>query len=93
METTLRIEGQKGQIKAHEEGNDIGELTFKIREDGIIVITHTLTYEGHEGRGVGKELMKAAVEYAQKNSLKIYPLCSFARYYIERKPELRDLLV
>ena len=57
-----------------------------------MVITHTLTYEGNEGRGIGKLLVQAAVEYAQQHELKIVPLCSFVRVYIERRPELHHLI-
>ena len=57
-----------------------------------MVITHTLTYEGNEGKGIGKLLVQAAVEYAQQQQLKIVPLCSFARVYMERLPELQALM-
>ncbi len=92
METTLTVEGQKGLVVAQENGTDVGKLTFKLIRDGVMMIPHTLVYEGYEGQGVGKLLVQKAVEYAQEQHLKILPLCSFARVYIERKPELHHLL-
>lgn len=92
METKLEINGQKGLVTALENGTAVGELSFKLRENGVQVISHTLTFEGHEGKGVGKLLVQAAIDYARQNGLKILPLCSFARVYMERKPELHDLL-
>ena len=92
METKLKIEDRKGIVTALDNGTEVGDLAFKLREGGLMVITHTLTYEGNEGKGIGKLLVQAAVEYAQQQQLKIVPLCSFARVYIERHPELHRLM-
>ncbi|MDE6720558.1 MAG: N-acetyltransferase [Bacteroidaceae bacterium] len=93
METTLKVEGQKGLVTAQENGKEVGELTFKLLPNEVMMISHTLVHEGNEGKGIGKLLVQKAVEYAQEQRLKILPLCSFARVYIERKPELHHLLV
>ena len=53
METRLNIEENKGTITAYEDGTAVGDLTFKIRSEGIIVITHTLAFEGNESKGIG----------------------------------------
>lgn len=92
METTLTLEGQKGVVTAQENGKDVGELTFKLMQAEVMMIAHTLVFEGNEGKGIGKLLVQKAIEYAQEQHLKILPLCSFARAYIERKPELHHLL-
>ena len=92
METKLKIEDRKGIVTAFDNGTEVGDLAFKLREGGLMVITHTLTYDGNEGKGIGKLLVQAAVEYAQQQQLKIVPLCSFARVYIERHPELHGLM-
>ena len=92
METRLNIEENKGTITAYEDGTAVGDLTFKIRSEGIIVITHTLAFEGNESKGIGATLMEAAVRYALENDKKIVPLCSYARHYLERKPGLQSLI-
>ena len=73
METRLNIEENKGTVTAYEDGTAVGDLTFKIRSEGIIVITHTLAFEGNEGKGIGATLMEAAVRYALENDKKIVP--------------------
>lgn len=70
----------------------MGELMFKLLQDGVMTITHTLVFEGNEGKDIGKLLVQKAIEYAQQQQLKTLPLCSFARVYIERKPELHNIL-
>lgn len=92
MTTTLAITDRKGLITAFDADTAVGDLMFKLRDDGRMVITHTLTYEGNEGRGVGGVLVQAAADYARQHTLTIIPLCSFARHYMEKRPELHDLI-
>ena len=92
MTTTLTITDQKGLITAFDGDTAVGDLMFKLRDDGRIVITHTLTFEGNEGRGEGRLLVQAAVDYARPHTLTVIPLCSFARHYMEMRPELHYLI-
>jgi len=36
--------------------------------------------------------MKHVLEYAKSINLKVHPLCSFAKHYIDKHPEYRELL-
>lgn len=45
------------------------------------------------GKGIAKMLVDAAVEYAEKNGLKIEPICSYAIYYFLRFRDKRKYLV
>ncbi len=69
-----------------------GTMQFTLREDGVMVITHTIVKPAFEGQGVGKALVLAGIAYAQENGYKILPICTFAQAYIARKPELSSLL-
>lgn len=93
MDIELEIRVCKGTVVAKEAGTAVGDLVFKIRSNGDIVITHTHVFEGCEGRGIGKMLVQKAVEYALQHDVRIIPLCSFARSYIERNEKLSVLLV
>ncbi len=93
MKTTLTLGEQKGVFTAFlQENEPAGTMQFNLRNGNIMVITHTIVEPAAEGQGVGKALVMAGVEYAQAQGYKILPLCSFARAYIERKPELHSLL-
>ncbi len=94
MKTTLTITNNKGIFTAFiQEDVPAGTMQFYLRDNHIMVITHTIVKPAFEGQGVGKALVLAGIEYAKENNYKILPLCSFARVYIERKPELQDLLL
>ena len=69
-------------ILAVENGKTIGRLEFAIQDQQMTII-HTVAYE--KGLGIGTELMKTAVEFAQKHHYTINPVCSFAKKYLAQK--------
>lgn len=75
-----RVDGVSARLDYEQRGNVIG-------------LTHTGVPPEIGGRGVGGELMHAALEYARAKGLKVRPSCSYAASYIDRHPEYRDLLV
>lgn len=60
--------------------------------DGVIAITHTEVPAALRERGVGSRLVLAMLGEIRAESLKVRPLCSFARFVIAQHPEYRDLL-
>lgn len=62
------------------------------REGGTITFTHTLVPKAIEGRGVASKLIRAALDSARDQHLKVVPQCPFVATFIERHPEYRDLL-
>ena len=44
------------------------------------------------GQGVGRDLVRTAVEYAREHDLKIIPVCPFARSVIDGTPEYQDVV-
>ncbi len=58
---------------------------------GGLRMTHTEVPPALEGRGIAAALVRAAVDHARANALKIDPQCSYVRSYLERHPETHDL--
>ncbi len=83
--------GQKGAFYIEENGEWIAELTY-VKSKGTMTIDHTEVDEQLRGEGVGEDLVKAAVEYARENGLKIKPLCPYAKKVIDRTPEFQDVI-
>ena len=83
--------GRKGAFYIDEDGEWIAELTYE-RNNGTMTIDHTEIHEKLRGEGIGQDMVKAAVEYARENGLKINALCSYAKKVIERTPEFQDVL-
>ncbi len=79
-----------GYFKAEQDGREAGRMTYSDAGSKII-IDHTEVAPEFQGRGVGKQMVSACVDYARENGLKIVPLCSFARGVFDRVPELADV--
>lgn len=78
---------------------------YELRIDGHTALTaykahpdhftfyHTEVPEALEGQGVGKRLIKGALDDVRRRGLKVVPVCTFVRHYIETHPEEQDLLL
>lgn len=86
-------EGHKGYFRAMEQGQEIGRMTYTTASESMLIIDHTEVSEQQEGKGVGKKMVLAAVEFARKKPVKILPLCPFAKKVFERMPEIQDVRV
>ncbi len=64
----------------------VAELTYTLLGDTITFL-HTGVPSELEGQGIGAKLVKAGLEYARSNGLKIKSLCSFVSAYLKRHPE------
>src|SRR5690606_41050828 len=90
MEINHRKEENKGAFIASENGTKAGEMTYSKAGAEKIIIDHTEVNPEFKGRGVGKEMVLAAVDYARKNNIKILPLCPFAKRSEEHTSELQS---
>ena len=60
--------------------------------DGAMIMTHTYTPPELRGRGIAEKLVRAALEHARREQLRVVPACSYVAVFIERHPEFRPLL-
>lgn len=67
-------------------------ITAYRRDGDVLSFTHTEVPEEMEGQGVGSRLVTGALEDVRRRGLRINPLCSFVRHYVETHPEARDLI-
>ena len=63
-------------------------LDYTLR-DGVMQIDYVLVPSEIGGRGIGGALVKAAVDWADAEGLRIHPICGFARRAIEKMNERR----
>lgn len=67
------------------------ELSYRLAGERM-TIDHTGVPAAIGGRGVAAELMRAALDYARAEGLKVVPACSYAAAYIQRHPDCADLV-
>ena len=92
MEIQQINDTRRGYFEAVEDGKDAGKMTYTWAGDSKFIIDHTEVSEEFNGKGVGKKLLMAAVEYARTNNLKIIPLCPFAKSVFDRTADIHDVL-
>jgi len=92
MEINHKQQETKGAFIAEENGTKAGEMTYSKAGAEKIIIDHTEVNPEFKGRGVGKEMVLAAVDYARKNNIKILPLCPFAKATFDRNKDIQDVL-
>ncbi|MDQ6626845.1 MAG: N-acetyltransferase [Pseudomonadota bacterium] len=70
---------------------DLARLDYRV-QGGVMTLVHTEVPPALEGRGIAGALVQTALDHAGVQKLKVDPVCSYARSYIERHPESRALL-
>ncbi|NJL96000.1 MAG: N-acetyltransferase [Anaerolineae bacterium] len=60
-------------------------------DNGTIYFTHTEVPPAHEGQGIAGKVVKAALEYAKAQNLRVVPICPYVVKYIQRHPEYQPL--
>ena len=82
----------KGIFELYYDGKKAGLMTYSWAGDDKFIIDHTEVDEEYGGKGLGKDLVKAGVEYAREKNVKVIPLCPFAKKVIAKTPESQDVL-
>lgn len=92
MEILQKDDGKKGKFYILLDGEEIAKMEYVYAGPGKYIIEHTEVNEAHEGKGLGKQLVAAGVEYARANKLKVLPLCPYAKAIFSRVSEYSDVL-
>jgi len=64
---------------------------YRLQGD-TLVLTHTEVPVALEGRGIAALLVRATLDWARSEGLRVRPLCSYVAAYMRRHPETQDLL-
>jgi predicted GNAT family acetyltransferase len=89
MQPKIQHDPAHKRFEATLEGRE-GRIEYRERA-GVMTIVHTEVDPALEGRGVAGALVRAALEHARQQGLKVAPECSYTRSYMERHPETADL--
>ncbi|RZJ53249.1 MAG: N-acetyltransferase [Flavobacterium sp.] len=92
MEIQQINDTKKGYFEAVEDGKQAGQMTYTWAGDSQFIIDHTEVSDDFAGKGVGKKLLMATVEFARENNVKIIPLCPFAKSVFDKVEDIRDVL-
>lgn len=91
MPIQIQHDSEQSRFEADVDGQR-GMAVYRLA-DGVMTITHTEVAPALEGEGVAGRLIRAALDYAKANGLKVDPVCSYARAYMQRHPDTMTLHV
>lgn len=92
MEVKQRDDSKKGAFYVEENGETLAEMTYVWAGPEKFIIDHTEVSPVLGGKGVGKQMVMKAVEFARLRGLKILPLCPFAKSVFDRDKSIADVL-
>ena len=62
------------------------------REKDVLVITHTFVPPECRGKGLAEQVVRAALDFARAEHLRVVPQCSYVGVFVQRHPEFAELL-
>ena len=92
IEKQNRNNGKRGAFFIEDDGKEVALMHYIFSGPEKFIIDHTEVNEAYEGKGLGKQLVKAGVEYAREHKMKILPYCPFAKKIFAMTPEFGDVL-
>jgi predicted GNAT family acetyltransferase len=90
MDIELKIEKENERFVTFVEGSEA--YVEYILQDDKINFTHTYTPPALRGKGIARNVVKFAFEYARQNDLKVIPTCPYIRFFLEKNEEYKELL-
>jgi hypothetical protein len=79
------------RYEAQIDGQLAGYLEYREREDEILLI-HTETLEGFQGRGVASALARYAMDDVRARGVRAVALCPFLRSWLTKNPQYNDVV-
>lgn len=71
----------------------VAYLAYSPRGDDVLDLQHTIVPDAAQGRGVGTQLVAAALDHAREHGMRIVPSCPFVAEWLDGHPEAMDLVV
>jgi len=65
-------------------------LSYERRADGMVLV-HTEVPPAFRGRGIGTALVKAGIDAARREGLRVVPVCPFVKAFLRTHPESSDM--
>ena len=94
-ELTVNIEesASKGRAYIGSPTDAKAEMTYSRAGNHLIIIDHTEVSEALKGKGAGRKMLNAVVAMAREKSIKIMPLCPYAKSVFDKDASIRDVLM
>ena len=91
MEIQHSFNKSDGRFFIKEEGKLLAEMTYEIKSDNVILITHTEVSDQLEHKGIGRKMLALTVELARESKMELRSICTFAKSILDKTEEYHDV--
>jgi len=71
---------------------EMGFISWRVLEDGVLQANHTYVNPKFRGRGIAQYLLNDLVAYARENNKKIFATCSYVVKVFSHGDEFKDVI-
>ena len=75
------------------DGETVGFTEAKERDDGVVLFSHTVVDDKHEGEGLASKLVAGALDDVRAHDRRIEVTCEYVLGFLKKHPEYLELLV
>jgi len=90
METEVIHEKENERFVIYVEGNEV-YVEYKMRNNKID-LNHTFTHPALRGKGLAAHVVRAALEFAKENNMRVIPTCSYVQSFISKNDGYKELV-
>ncbi|QZE13137.1 N-acetyltransferase [Halosquirtibacter laminarini] len=83
---------KNGLFDIEKDDKRIALMTYTWAGDKMFIIDHTEVSTEYINQGLGNIMVEGAVVFAREESVKIYPLCPFAKHVFDTDNTFDDVL-
>ena len=83
MQMTVTDAAEQHRYEGRVDG-ELAAVTDYIKTAELVVFAHTEVLPGHEGRGMGSEVVRQAMDDVRRQELKVLALCPFVAGWMQR---------
>ena len=93
MATVVADNPAEQRFEAKVDGELAGFAAYRrSRKEGLIAFTHTEVVDEFSGQGIGGQLVRAALDAARAEGLRVLPFCPFVNSFVAEHSEYADLV-
>lgn len=85
-------QGDDAAFYLERDGKRLASMTLTRKGERHWSIDHTKVDDSLRGQGAGRKLLDAVVAWAREGSVKITPVCPFAKAQFDKDPSIGDVL-